>query len=166
MSCWTTIGTRDGLTNTRFSQQTYSMTLFKVPPRGGDQDKLLEMYSAMPQKALEVRPSQAKAGVCLSPSPSLSFLLSRVSQITPSFSASASPQDGSPFLISVKGGKTFTDQRAQEYTVAATSTFASKERLFEHYNTQCEAHKPFAGSVYWEIGWLTSNQSLGAAERV
>lgn len=28
----TTIDTRDGLTNTRFSQQTYSMTLFKVPP--------------------------------------------------------------------------------------------------------------------------------------
>ena len=165
MSCWTTIDTRDGLTNTRFSQQLQHDPL-QIPPRGGGQDKLLEMYSAMPQKALKVRPAQAKARVCLSPSPSLSFLLSRVSQIASSFSASASPQDGSPFLISVKGGKTFTDQRAQEYTVAATSTFASKERLFEHYDTQCEAHKPFAGSVYWEIGWLTSNQSLGVAERV
>ena len=35
------------------SQQTYRMTLFKIP-RAEDQDKLLEMYKAMPEKALKV----------------------------------------------------------------------------------------------------------------
>jgi hypothetical protein len=52
-------------------QQTYRMTLFKVPPGAEHQDKLLEMYNAKPQEALKVRPSQAKAKICLFPSPSL-----------------------------------------------------------------------------------------------
>jgi hypothetical protein len=47
------------------------MTLFKVPPGAEHQDKLLEMYNAKPQEALKVRPSQAKAKICLFPSPSL-----------------------------------------------------------------------------------------------
>jgi hypothetical protein len=35
-------------------QQTYRMTLFKIP-RAEDQDRLLDMYKAMPEKALKVR---------------------------------------------------------------------------------------------------------------
>jgi hypothetical protein len=35
------------------SQQTYRMTLFKVPNEA-DQDKLLDLYKAMPQKATKV----------------------------------------------------------------------------------------------------------------
>jgi hypothetical protein len=86
-------------------------------------------------------------------SPPLPSSLSAVSQITPSFLAPDSPQDGSPFLLSVNAGKKFTDRHAQGYTVAVTSTFASKED-FEHYSTQCEARKElktFGDSVYWEI---------------
>jgi hypothetical protein len=50
----------------------------------------------------------------------------------------------------VKAGRTFQDQRAQGYTVAVMSTFASKED-FEYYDKECEAHKElkaFAGSVH------------------
>ena len=106
------------------------------------------MYNAMRQKALKVRLSQAIQRSAYSSSPFPSFLLlSRVFQITPSFSAPASLQDGSPFLVSVKASKTLADQRTEGYTVAATSTFASEED-FEHYDTQCEARKElkeFAG---------------------
>src|ERR1700728_1235924 len=52
--------------------KTYRITLFKAPPGAEDQDKLLEMYNTKPQKALKIRPPQAKAKVCLFP---LSFLL-------------------------------------------------------------------------------------------
>jgi len=125
------------------------MTLFKIPRAVEDQDKLLEMYKAMPQEALKVRPSQAKIKVL--PFPLL--LLPRVSQIRLSFSVPASPQDGSPYLVSVEAGKTFANRRTQGYTVAVMSTFASKE-AFEHYDIQCEAHKKikaFASSMHQEI---------------
>jgi hypothetical protein len=38
------------------------MTLFKIP-RAEDQDKLLEMYKAMPEKALKVRPVPSLDGL-------------------------------------------------------------------------------------------------------
>jgi Stress responsive A/B Barrel Domain len=59
-------------------------------------------------------------------------------------------QDGSPYIQSVKAGKTFADQRAQGYTIAVMTTFASEED-FAFYDTQCEAHKElkaFAASVH------------------
>jgi hypothetical protein len=44
----------------------------------------------------------------------------------------------------VKAGKTFGDQRAQGYTIAIMTTFASLED-FTYYDTQCEAHKELKG---------------------
>jgi hypothetical protein len=41
----------------------------------------------------------------------------------------------------VQAGKTYAeDQRAQGYTVAVMTTFASRED-FEYYDTTCAAHK-------------------------
>jgi hypothetical protein len=89
MPCWTTIDARVGPTNTMPSQRTCRMTFFKIPPRSRTKDKLLEMYKAMPQKALNVRPSQAKikSRVIPLPFPPLLPSLPGASQITPSFSA-------------------------------------------------------------------------------
>lgn len=117
------------------SQQTYRMTLFKIP-RIEDQDKLLEMYRAMPQKALKVRSQMADPLPSFIPLTDSTLLFSK--------------QDGSPYIVSVKAGKTFADQRAQGYTIAVMTTFASKE-AFEYYDTDCEAHKElkaFAASVH------------------
>jgi hypothetical protein len=120
---------------TMSSQQTYRMTLFKIP-RIEDQDKLLEMYRAMPQKALKVRSQMADPLHSFIPLTDSTLLFSK--------------QDGSPYIVSVKAGKTFADQRAQGYTIAVMTTFASKED-FEYYDTACEAHKElkaFAASVH------------------
>lgn len=48
-------------------------------------------------------------------------------------------QDGKPYILSVKAGPAFENQRNQGFTVAAISTFASVED-FEYYDTQCQAH--------------------------
>jgi Stress responsive A/B Barrel Domain len=50
-----------------------------------------------------------------------------------------SVKDGKPYIKSVYAGKTFSDQRAQGYTVAVVSEFASLAD-FTYYDTQCEAH--------------------------
>lgn len=65
-------------------------------------------------------------------------------------SADSSFKNGKPYIVSVKAGKAFGDERAQGYTVAVMSTFASLED-FTYYDTQCEAHKglkAFAKTVH------------------
>jgi hypothetical protein len=52
--------------------------------------------------------------------------------------------------LGVKAGMAFPDQRAQGYTVAVQSTFASKEDM-AYYDNGCTAHaelKGFAKSVH------------------
>lgn len=49
-------------------------------------------------------------------------------------------QDGKPYILSIRAGHAFPDQRAQGYTVAIFSVFASKEDM-EYYDNECEAHK-------------------------
>ncbi len=49
-------------------------------------------------------------------------------------------QDGKPYILSIRAGHAFPDQRAQGYTVAIVSVFASKEDM-EYYDNECEAHK-------------------------
>jgi len=48
-------------------------------------------------------------------------------------------QDGKPYIVSVRAGKVFEDQRAQGYTVAVVSEFASLDD-FMYYDTKCAAH--------------------------
>ena len=60
-----------------------------------------------------------------------------------------SVQDGKPYIISVTAGQATEDSRAQGYTVAVVTTFASEED-FHYYDTQCSAHaelKSFAKTV-------------------
>jgi hypothetical protein len=124
--------------------KTYRITLFKAPP--GPRTKTGSSKCTI--QSLKRRPSQAKAKVCLF----LLLLLSTFSQIPPSFSAPASPQDGSPFLLSVNAGKTF-------YRPARTSTPSQLRRRLRAKTLSTTAHsagahkelKAFAGSVYWEI---------------
>jgi hypothetical protein len=73
-----------GPTNTMSSQQTYRMTLFKIPPPG-PMTKTSSSKCTKPclKRAFKVRSSQAKFKVGLFPLPPLPG----VSQITPSFSA-------------------------------------------------------------------------------
>ncbi|KAK5405217.1 hypothetical protein LTR06_008912 [Exophiala xenobiotica] len=92
------------------AQETYRMTLFKIPDKG-NQEKLLRLYEAMPQGALK---------------------------------------DGKPYIVSVKAGRACEDARAQGYTIAVVSTFASMDD-FHYYDTKCEAHtelKSFAKTVH------------------
>ncbi|KAG7138799.1 Fusaristatin A biosynthesis cluster protein like [Verticillium longisporum] len=58
-------------------------------------------------------------------------------------------KDGQPYLLGVKAGTAFKDQRAQGYTVAVQSMFASVEDM-AYYDNECAAHaelRAFAKSV-------------------
>jgi predicted RecB family endonuclease len=111
-------------------QETYRLTLFKIPDEG-NQQKLLKMYEAMPEKARKVRLKLDTAQV-------------------ETDKADVDSQDGKPYIVSVKAGKSCADARNQGYTVAVTSTFASMED-FVYYDTRCEAHgelRAFAKTVH------------------
>ncbi|CCF47469.1 stress responsive A/B barrel domain-containing protein [Colletotrichum higginsianum] len=49
-------------------------------------------------------------------------------------------KDGKPYMLSVKAGLAVADQRAQGFTVAAVSTFASKGDM-DYYDNGCAAHQ-------------------------
>ena len=49
-------------------------------------------------------------------------------------------QDGKPYILSVDVGIAQEDQRAQGFTIAAISTFASLEDM-QYYDNECAAHK-------------------------
>ncbi|KAI0167698.1 stress responsive A/B barrel domain-containing protein [Pestalotiopsis sp. NC0098] len=86
------------------------ITLFKIP-NAEDQDKLLEIYRHMPEKAVK---------------------------------------DGKPYILAVKPGRAFPDQRAQGFTVAVVSVFSSVEDM-KYYDNDCKAHaelKGFAKTVH------------------
>lgn len=60
------------------------------------------------------------------------------------------PQDGKPYIKSVRAGTSQQDQRAQGYTVAVTSEFESRDDLL-YYDNECAAHaelKAFARTVH------------------
>lgn len=48
-------------------------------------------------------------------------------------------QDGKPYILSVRAGSTFEDQRRQGYTLAVISEFESEEDM-AYYDSGCEAH--------------------------
>jgi hypothetical protein len=113
------------------------ITMFKIPGEE-DQQKVLSMYKNMQTKALKV---------CYHlPHSALMFYApnSAVKLITNTIM-----QDGQQYIIAVEAGITQQDQRAQGYTLAATTTFKSQED-FEYYDKECKAHlelKTFARSV-------------------
>ena len=94
---------------------------------------------------------QATALACLFPA--LSSLPAKPLSLSIELTAASTCtfQDGTPYILSVKAGKTFAeDQRAQGYTVAVMTTFASKAD-FDYYDTECAAHKElkaFAANVH------------------
>lgn len=58
-------------------------------------------------------------------------------------------KNGEQYILSVEAGTTQDDQRAQGYTIVATSTFKDKED-FDYYDKECKAHdelRTFARSV-------------------
>ncbi|KXJ86872.1 hypothetical protein Micbo1qcDRAFT_198046 [Microdochium bolleyi] len=62
-------------------------------------------------------------------------------------------KDGKPYIKSVTAGKAKKDQRAQGFTVAVTSVFASHEDM-KYYDEGCAAHaelKGFAKTVHQGI---------------
>ncbi|OLN98011.1 hypothetical protein CCHL11_06856 [Colletotrichum chlorophyti] len=48
-------------------------------------------------------------------------------------------KDGKPYILSVKAGLAVPDQRAQGFTIAAVSSFASREDM-DYYDNECVAH--------------------------
>ncbi|TDZ54642.1 hypothetical protein CTRI78_v006108 [Colletotrichum trifolii] len=59
-------------------------------------------------------------------------------------------KNGQPYITSVKAGLAVADQRAQGFTVAAVSTFASEEDM-AYYDNECAAHaelKAFAKNAH------------------
>ncbi|KAH8890098.1 hypothetical protein GQ53DRAFT_688891 [Thozetella sp. PMI_491] len=92
------------------SSQINRITLFKIPNED-DQQKLLNIYKHMPEKAVK---------------------------------------DGKPYIISVRAGLAKKDQRAQGFTIAVISVFASESDM-EFYDNECTAHgelKSFAKTVH------------------
>jgi hypothetical protein len=55
-------------------------------------------------------------------------------------------QDGKPYILSCKANKLYSDPRSQGFTVAAQTTFASREDM-KYYDEECEAHKALKGVV-------------------
>lgn len=97
--------------------KTYRITLFKAPPPPGLRTKTSSSKCTMQslkRRSRSVHRKQ-KQRSAYSPSPSSSFLLSTFSQIPPSFSAPASPQDGSPFLLSVNGRQDVLSTSARKH---------------------------------------------------
>ncbi|KAJ1324350.1 Dabb family protein [Microdochium nivale] len=59
-------------------------------------------------------------------------------------------KDGKPYIISVTAGRAKDDQRAQGYTIAVTSVFASRDDMV-YYDNECAAHaelKAFAKTAH------------------
>ncbi|KAE9583646.1 hypothetical protein CGCF415_v015109 [Colletotrichum fructicola] len=59
-------------------------------------------------------------------------------------------KDGKPYILSVKAALAVADQRAQGFTIAAISTFASAEDM-AYYDNECAAHaelKAFAKGAH------------------
>ncbi|KAF3804023.1 hypothetical protein GCG54_00008527 [Colletotrichum gloeosporioides] len=111
------------------------ITLFKIPDEES-QKKVLGFYQQMPQKAL-------KAYVVTFPSAKMRdlALTNQVANV---------PQDGEPYILSVKAALAVADQRAQGFTIAAISTFASAEDM-AYYDNECAAHaelKAFAKGAH------------------
>ncbi|KAK2850570.1 hypothetical protein FQN49_005538 [Arthroderma sp. PD_2] len=48
-------------------------------------------------------------------------------------------KDGAPYILSVKAGQTFEDQRRQGYNLAIVSEFASEADM-QFYDNECKAH--------------------------
>ncbi|KAJ3499270.1 hypothetical protein NLG97_g482 [Lecanicillium saksenae] len=55
-----------------------------------------------------------------------------------------SQKDGKPYLLSVVIGKPEADPRAQGYTLAAKTEFASAEDM-KYYDEECAAHQKLKG---------------------
>ncbi|KAF6817534.1 stress responsive a b barrel domain-containing protein [Colletotrichum plurivorum] len=53
-------------------------------------------------------------------------------------------KDGKPYIVSVNAGIAVADQRAQGFTIAAVSTFASAEDM-AYYDNECAAHAELKG---------------------
>ncbi|EFY97713.1 Stress responsive alpha-beta barrel [Metarhizium robertsii ARSEF 23] len=107
----------------------HRVTLFKIESEN-DRQHLLELYRQMPTKAVKVRR--------LLSAPFATLLFSLVTQ------------DGKPYIQSVTAGPTKPDQRAQGFTFAAISVFASLEDM-EYYDNSCAAHanlKEFAKKAH------------------
>ncbi|WPH03243.1 Hypothetical protein R9X50_00612000 [Acrodontium crateriforme] len=49
-------------------------------------------------------------------------------------------KDGKPYILSCEAGHAADEARAQGWTLACKTTFASLQDM-EYYDTQCEAHK-------------------------
>ena len=59
-------------------------------------------------------------------------------------------QDGKPYILSVRAGSTFDDQRRQGFTLAVVSEFASEDDM-KYYDSECQAHaklRSFARDVH------------------
>lgn len=97
------------------------ITLFKIP-NAQDVTRLLEIYKEMPTKAVKVRHT-----LCLSWQHTLHAYAGAL-------------QDGKPYILNVKAGPAKPDQRAQGFTLAVVSTFASQEDMV-YYDEECAAHK-------------------------
>lgn len=119
------------------------ITLFKIPDEES-QKKVLGFYQQMPQKALKVRafPSKPNSHLPFGKDARLSLHnRNQVANVT---------QDGKPYILSVKAALAVADQRAQGFTIAAISTFASAEDM-AYYDNECAAHadlKAFAKGAH------------------
>lgn len=49
-------------------------------------------------------------------------------------------QDGKPYILACEAGETAPEPRAKGWTIAAKTTFATKEDM-DYYDNECEAHK-------------------------
>lgn len=112
------------------AEQITRITLFKVPDEE-NQNKILALYRQMPQKALKVSQVNTSCSTTQLPVP--------VTFLDWLFETDAL-QDGKPYILSVKAGLAVADQRAQGFTVAAVSTFASKGDM-DYYDNGCAAHQ-------------------------
>lgn len=101
------------------------VTLFKIPNED-DQQKLLSMYKTMQSRATKV-------------SLTLRFNTSLARFYIMTLIVGLKFQDGEPYILSVEAGTTQQDQRAQGYTIVATSTFKNEED-FHYYDKECKTH--------------------------
>lgn len=124
------------------SMTIHRTTLFKIPEEA-QREKLLEFYRGMSTKALKVYIYLFSPHPFPGPYPE-----SRYQSLT-----NLKQQDGKPYIISVKAGPTFDDQRRQGFTFAAQSVFASEEDM-KYYDNGCAAHaelKEYAKTVHQGI---------------
>ncbi|OBT54464.1 hypothetical protein VE04_03788 [Pseudogymnoascus sp. 24MN13] len=48
-------------------------------------------------------------------------------------------KDGAPYILDIQAGKTFPDQRAQGFTLVASTVFKNKEDML-FYDNECAGH--------------------------